>query len=278
MSLFMAEKFRKREYTPDLRISRIGRFHSYGGYLNEMVPGVTDIHLIEEGRGAFEIGSRTVLPSPGHIVALFPGESVRYRDRKASPWQYTWFSLEGNSVAPILRSLGLTPDSPELRGDFRAVLDPLLKETETAYTHETYSLLYPSAAAWRVIDALDTSIRTPGPAVSNPVMELKRHLDTYFFSPGLSIGALADRIGVSRVVLCRGFREHFGVSPKGYLSRLRLEKSRRMLRNGIETVRQVAESCGYKDSRYFARVFGSRFGCTPLEFRYDGKHPTRASQ
>ncbi len=271
MTLFMAEKCRVGEYTPDLLITRIGRFQSFGGFNNEMIPSLTDIHLIEAGKGSFEIGSRTILPSPGHLVALFPGKSVRYRDRKPSPWRYTWFSLGGASVGPVLTSLGLTPETPELRGDFGPTLDPVLKEIQGAYAHDTYSSLYPAAAAWRVVEALETRIQRNTPVVANPVADLKTQLDTYYFSPGLSIGALADRIGVSRVVVCRNFKERYGVSPKEYLSGKRLEKSRRMLRNGVETVRRVAQACGYRDSRYFARVFSARFGCTPLEFRRIGE-------
>jgi AraC family L-rhamnose operon regulatory protein RhaS len=53
-----------------------------------------------------------------------------------------------------------------------------------------------------------------------------------------------------------------------YLTHCRLEFGAQMLREQpAAAVTDVALTCGFSSSQYFATVFSRRFGCSPREFR-----------
>ncbi|WP_020616206.1 response regulator transcription factor [Paenibacillus daejeonensis] len=63
------------------------------------------------------------------------------------------------------------------------------------------------------------------------------------------------------------FKKETGESFSSYLSRLRMDKARLLLKNTDMKVAEVAEAVGYPDSNYFATAFKSASGCSPSEYR-----------
>lgn len=87
------------------------------------------------------------------------------------------------------------------------------------------------------------------------------------FASAITRWKIADVINVSEDYLTRVFKKELGLSPWEYLLRLRVQVARRMLREGAESVRAVAEAVGFQDQAYFCRVFRKIEGCTPSSFR-----------
>jgi AraC-like DNA-binding protein len=58
----------------------------------------------------------------------------------------------------------------------------------------------------------------------------------------------------------------------GYLTRLRISRARDLLRSSDHSVTEIAISCGFSSSQYFANVFRRLVGQTPSAFRmgYEG--------
>ena len=63
------------------------------------------------------------------------------------------------------------------------------------------------------------------------------------------------------------FRERLNTTYSEYLSRLRIEKAKKLLLNTSRSVEDISQFCGYTDSRYFARVFRKQLGMSPLQYR-----------
>ena len=63
------------------------------------------------------------------------------------------------------------------------------------------------------------------------------------------------------------FRERLDTTYSEYLSHLRVEKAKKLLRNTSKSVEDIAQFCGYADSRYFSRVFRKQLGLSPLQYR-----------
>jgi two-component system, response regulator YesN len=55
-----------------------------------------------------------------------------------------------------------------------------------------------------------------------------------------------------------------------YLAIVRIEEAKRLLRNSLLKVYEIAEKVGYKSNSYFSAVFKESCGMTPLEYR-DGR-------
>lgn len=78
---------------------------------------------------------------------------------------------------------------------------------------------------------------------------------------------LAAELGLSSVQLIRRFRASYRMTPGDYLTGLRLTRACRLLRETSMTVEQIAGSCGYATGYYLSRLFASRIGVAPSEYR-----------
>lgn len=77
---------------------------------------------------------------------------------------------------------------------------------------------------------------------------------------------------VSNAVGTRIFRELLGKTPIGYLNSVRLNHAIERLKNGSESIADVARLCGFKDSNYFSSSFRKATGFSPRCFiRWQGE-------
>jgi len=82
----------------------------------------------------------------------------------------------------------------------------------------------------------------------------------------ISLDELARQAGVSRFHFARQFRLSTGESPMGYLRRLRIERSKRILQTRDSTIAEVAARMGFSDQSHFTRIFGRLVGVSPGNF------------
>ena len=81
-----------------------------------------------------------------------------------------------------------------------------------------------------------------------------------------SLAELSKMVGVNRTTLSQGFRKAYGVTIFDFLRRFRLEKSRRLLRAGNQSVTEVAFEVGYAQQRTFSKEFKKYFGDMPSAY------------
>ncbi|WP_158621613.1 helix-turn-helix transcriptional regulator [Corallococcus aberystwythensis] len=83
----------------------------------------------------------------------------------------------------------------------------------------------------------------------------------------LSLGVVAEELGMGRHHLLRTFRKVVGESPYSYLLGRRLILAAERLRMDGERITDVAFACGFGDLSEFVRRFRARFGVTPSAYR-----------
>ena len=84
-------------------------------------------------------------------------------------------------------------------------------------------------------------------------------------------GQLAKIACLSEDRFCHVFRSGVGKPPLQYINDARLKKALGLLENGEHTVTEVAESIGFRDYNHFGRLFRKRYGCSPSEYRKEGR-------
>ena len=77
---------------------------------------------------------------------------------------------------------------------------------------------------------------------------------------------LAKIVYVSSYYLSHLFRDEMGVTFKDYLSGVRIEQSKILLKEGL-SVEDVAERVGFNDSNYFIKIFKKYVGITPSKYK-----------
>lgn len=63
------------------------------------------------------------------------------------------------------------------------------------------------------------------------------------------------------------FKEHKNKNFINYLTEIRLEEAKRLLKETDLTMKEISGRVGYRDPNYFARVFKRVLNCSPREFR-----------
>jgi LacI family transcriptional regulator len=84
---------------------------------------------------------------------------------------------------------------------------------------------------------------------------------------GLTVQNLMERLGVSRGTIDRRFREALGCTPYREIRRVRFETARRLLAQTRLKVAAVAQRCGYRDAKRFAKEFRAEAGSPPTAWR-----------
>lgn len=63
------------------------------------------------------------------------------------------------------------------------------------------------------------------------------------------------------------FKQYSGYSPMQYITRVRLDNAKHMLRNSSLPISEIASRVGFQDPLYFARVFAKETGYSPRAYR-----------
>lgn len=117
-------------------------------------------------------------------------------------------------------------------------------------------------AVFDILDAERTQKKLP-----TILREAKAYIDASFSDSALSCASAAAAVNVSEVYLRRLFSESLGVPPHAYLTSLRMEKAKALLRRGEGTVEEIAAACGYAGVYYFSAAFKKQTGMPPTVFR-----------
>jgi AraC family transcriptional regulator len=95
-------------------------------------------------------------------------------------------------------------------------------------------------------------------------------------SERLAVADVAAEACLSPFHFHRAFTSYFGETPHRYLTRLRLERARMLLRGTERSVADVARDCGFESLGTFTTLFTKRFGIPPGRFRRIGEAAARS--
>jgi AraC-like DNA-binding protein len=90
---------------------------------------------------------------------------------------------------------------------------------------------------------------------------------------GLTLGQLADRLGLSIDRTGHVVREEFGVTFSELVANHRLERAAELLTHSDLPIATIALNSGFGDVSSFHRRFKARYGTTPRAFRVERKAP-----
>ena len=83
----------------------------------------------------------------------------------------------------------------------------------------------------------------------------------------ISLNAVAAQVNLSASHFSLLFGREVGEPFVEYLTRIRIEKARELLRTTRLNANEISYEVGYNNPRYFYSVFKKVAGCSPTEFR-----------
>ena len=125
------------------------------------------------------------------------------------------------------------------------------------------TVLSRSAAGYQFVTDLFEAILAPKDSVATRVLRFLEHR----YGDPLTLDEIAAEVGMDRFAFCRYYTQVRGVSVMEDLFRIRIAKSKRLLKYSTDTVELVGKMCGSDSPSYFGKRFREAVGCTPAEYR-----------
>ncbi|MDQ3786900.1 MAG: AraC family transcriptional regulator, partial [Actinomycetota bacterium] len=259
-----------------------GGVHHLRGDVEAHAHDFVEIAVVGSGRGRHVTSHGEHEVRRGQVVVLRPGAWHGFRD------------CAGLTVANCcLSATALRAELAALH-DFPALRRTLWTDPMAAGTHGVATITVDEAAAEEAVAEIgglerDLAAAGPGRLLGRLVTVLGvladgRGLDEEAPATHPAVAAtvarietaperqwrlddLASAVNLDPAYLGRLFVRHVGVTPMGFLARVRAERAATLLTHSDLAAAQVGAAVGWDDPTYFARRFRALVGLTPSEYR-----------
>ncbi|ADL51184.1 GH39 family glycosyl hydrolase [Clostridium cellulovorans] len=83
----------------------------------------------------------------------------------------------------------------------------------------------------------------------------------------ININTLAEILHLNKYYIAHFFKKHTGLSLGQYITNLRMNKATELLIKNEDSITNIILSCGFKNIKYFYKVFREVYKCSPLEYK-----------
>lgn len=102
--------------------------------------------------------------------------------------------------------------------------------------------------------------------LGNPIQSVIRYIHSHFYEP-ITLNEVADWVYLSASHFSRLFKAEMGVTFIEYLTKYRVEQSKRLIKMTSLPIEVIANNTGFANAGYFATTFKRLEGKTPTEYR-----------
>lgn len=239
-------------------------------------PDCHTFYWISAGEGRLETEAERFEMKRGMLFYLPPGLRLRLFSAPARPMRIAMALFDAAEVAHANRRWGAVepvgalplPFAQTFDGFEKKEMDGVFRELEREWTPgSARSERETGIRLVRLIAALAEREATPsGRGIEELVRRVAERLEADYASP-LRVDELAAGSGVSASYLRKRFVERYGLSPKAYLQRLRMEHAVRRLMHTNASVKEIARECGFADELHFSKAFKKYCGSSPATYR-----------
>ena len=102
--------------------------------------------------------------------------------------------------------------------------------------------------------------------------KVKIYVEENYSNPDLNVDYLGKEMEMQAAYLSRLFREEYGVLLTNYISQVRIECAKKLLRNSQMTMPEIAEKTGFLSANVFNNNFKKITGLTPGKYRLSAQY------
>lgn len=114
---------------------------------------------------------------------------------------------------------------------------------------------------------IDIRDKGAGNKYDQVLKQAQEYIEENYFMDDISLNTVASSVNLSPNHFSTIFSQKLGETFIEYLTRIRMEKAKELLRTTSKKLTDIAFEVGYKDSHYFGSIFKKTQGCTPREYR-----------
>ncbi|MBQ6735467.1 MAG: response regulator [Lachnospiraceae bacterium] len=102
---------------------------------------------------------------------------------------------------------------------------------------------------------------------ADPAGKIQDYLAAHFREPDLSIQDIARHLNFNQSYLSTVYKQKTNTTINATLTALRMEEAKRLLAETDLKLYQVGEQVGYRDGKYFTKLFTRETGVSPRQYR-----------
>lgn len=103
-------------------------------------------------------------------------------------------------------------------------------------------------------------------SVSRKIAGTIRFIKENYSDPGLTTQKIAIHSNFSHTYLCALFKKHTGKTLNEFITEVRMDRAKELLKNSNLKLYEISSSIGYPDANYFSTLFKKHTGCSPTKF------------
>ena len=225
----------------------VGHFTHKDGFFDVKARPFASLSVRISGTGEFEIAGEQISSHTGEILFI-PAKT---------PYRVTY--SRGESIAIHLIECNYS-EAESICLKNAVMIEECFQDLLSQW-EDRHSINKAKSAIYDILDKIAEDKKTV--IHDTTFSECLTYIQDHFSDPELDVDAICRHGFISQSTLQRHFREHFGVSPKQYLIKLRMDKALALLISGERSVRDIALTCGFGDEKYFSRAFKKKYGHPP---------------
>ena len=111
-----------------------------------------------------------------------------------------------------------------------------------------------------------SSVAKSNKSDSPQVLKIVYYINTHYNQP-ITLSMLCNEFYLSKVSLCKKFKEIMCCSIMEYVLRLRLNVAKSLLKETKKSIEEIADECGFSSANYFGLIFKKEVGLSPLNYK-----------
>ena len=233
-------------------------------------PSVRDYWVLDYYKDRMELldqNYNTIISDENCIYITPPNVPAIYKSADKKPWVHSTITFEiDNSYMDSLDIPYMTPIYlPSTKELEQLMFDMESRLLSSSKFRQDELNSYMSLILYLIHDLLHTS-DTDYKTQSGDDLQRIRH--NIMNSTGVywTIEKMASQANMSVRTFQRKYKELYGKTPIADLYDYRITRAKRLLDTGF-SISHILNSCGFKSSQHFSRLFKQRTGMTPIEYK-----------
>lgn len=250
-------------------IQESGRFKASKPYFTERehLPSFL-MKYTTSGQGTLFYEGQTYILEKGDFFWIDCSKYQHYYTSSEEPWEMDWVHFYGSNAASFYEHFMRTGTNvchaPQSRIPrvMQMIFD--LQKQKNAKTDLRVSLLIHELLNEMLLNKFEIDFEDDD--IPDYLTEIKHYLDLHFRET-ITLDQLAAITNRDKFQLSKEFSRYMGVSPIDHHLLNKVTHAKELLRYSSKSIKEIANEVGITNASYFTRLFKSRTGMTPMDYR-----------
>lgn len=226
---------------------------------------------ITQGKGSFTSDYHKRLEiKEGNMFLLFPGEWHTYKPEKETGWVEYWIGFKGVNIDNRIEEGFFNKQKSVFTVGIHGEIVQLYKQAISIAQEQKAGYQQMLAGIVNLLlgytYSFDKHFSFKDQSVTNQINKAKLIILDNFHTD-ISPELVAHSVNMGYSWFRRVFKQYTGFAPAQYILELRIQRSKELLTNTGDTIKEISFESGFDNPDYFCTVFKKKTNMTPVQYR-----------